>query len=212
MTEVRFSVYLSLTSSLSAALPGTPGASSKPSMYPCSVRIRAISRFSPLAGISTVSCAAMIPLRIRVRKSAIGSVIDTARSPTRLGHAGDHAVVRQLAQTQAADAELAIDGARTPATATTRVRARLVLGRALGGDDLGCLCHSASSLSRDGLAGVEALVLLGTAIARERHPERVEQGEGLGVGLGRRRDGHVEPADLVHLVVVDLREDDLLAD
>src|SRR3954465_2248180 len=104
----------------------------------------------------------MIPLRIRVRKSATGSVIDM-RSPTRLGHAGDHAVVRQLAQAQAADAELAIHGARAPAPATTRMRASRVLGRALRRDDLGCLGHSASSLSGDRLAGVQALVLLRTA-------------------------------------------------
>src|SRR3954471_4145015 len=104
-------------------------------MYPCSVRIRAISRLSRLEGISTVSCAAMMPLRIRVRKSAIGSVIDM-RSPARLGHAGDEAVVRQLAQAQAAEPELAIHRARAPAPTAARVRARLVLGRPLQGDDL----------------------------------------------------------------------------
>src|SRR5215210_7144947 len=87
----------------------------------------------------------MMPLRMRVRKSAIGSVIDM-RSPTRLGHAGDHAVVRELAQAQPADAELAVHGARATATATTRVRACLVLGCSLGSDDLGCLSNSRSSL------------------------------------------------------------------
>src|SRR5215213_3626414 len=114
-------------------------------MYPCSARMRAISRLRFDDGISTVSCAAMMPLRIRVRKSAIGSVIDM-RSPARLGHARDEAVVRQLAQAQAAEPELAVHGARTPATATTRMRARLVLGRSLRSDDLGCFSHSRSSL------------------------------------------------------------------
>src|SRR3954454_15739215 len=38
--------------------------------------MRAISFLSRLDGISTVSCAAMMPFRIRVRKSAMGSVID----------------------------------------------------------------------------------------------------------------------------------------
>src|SRR3954469_17483147 len=38
--------------------------------------MRAISFLSRLEGISTVSWAAMMPFRIRVRKSAIGSVID----------------------------------------------------------------------------------------------------------------------------------------
>src|SRR5262245_50807135 len=97
--------------------------------------MRAISRFRRLAGIATSSWAAMIPLRIRVRKSAIGSVIDM-RSPARLRHAGDVALVRELAQADPADAELAVDRARTPALAAARMRARLVLGRPVRGDDL----------------------------------------------------------------------------
>src|SRR5262245_38616794 len=108
--------------------------------------MRAISRLSRLEGISTVSCAAMMPFRIRVRKSAMGSVIDMMRLPARLGHAGDHAVVGQLTQAQTADAELAVHRARTPATTAAGLLARLVLGRALRGDDLGCLSHSRSSL------------------------------------------------------------------
>src|SRR5215213_5039062 len=108
--------------------------------------MRAISFLSRLEGISTVSCAAMMPLRIRVRKSAMGSVIDMMRLPARLRHAGDHAVVGQLTQAQTADAELAVHRARTPAPTAARVRARLVLGRPLRGDDLGCLSHSRSSL------------------------------------------------------------------
>src|SRR5262249_15606431 len=98
--------------------------------------MRAISRFRRLAGIATSSWAAMIPLRIRGRKAAIGSVIDMARSPARLRHAGDEALVRELAQADAADAELAVDRARTPALATARMRARLVLRRPVRGDDL----------------------------------------------------------------------------
>ena len=37
--------------------------------------MRAISFFRFEDGMSTVSCAAMMPLRIRVRKSAMGSVM-----------------------------------------------------------------------------------------------------------------------------------------
>src|SRR3954468_12729157 len=107
--------------------------------------MRAISRLSLDAGISTVSWAAMIPLRIRVRKSAMGSVIDMGL-PARLRHAGDEALMRQLAQAEAAQAELAVDRARAPAPTAARMLARLVLGRALRGDDLGCLSHSRSSL------------------------------------------------------------------
>src|SRR3954449_7681762 len=98
--------------------------------------MRAISRLRRLEGISTSSLAAMMPLRIRVRKSAMGSVIDM-RSPARLGHAGNEPVVRQLAQAQAADAELAIHGTRTAAATTARMPPRLVLRRPLRCNDLG---------------------------------------------------------------------------
>src|SRR5687768_11220963 len=92
--------------------------------------MRAISAFSPEAGISTSSWAAWMPLRIRVRKSVIGSVIDI-RSPARLRHAGDEALVRELAQADAAQAELAIHGTGPAAAVAARVVARLVLGGAL---------------------------------------------------------------------------------
>src|SRR4051812_4724024 len=97
--------------------------------------IRARSRLRRLAGISTVSCAAMIPLRMRVRKSATGSVIDMA-SPARLRHAGDVAVVRELAQADPAQAELAVHGARPAAAATARVGSRRVLRSARLAHDL----------------------------------------------------------------------------
>jgi hypothetical protein len=62
-------------------------------------------------------------LRILVRKSAIGSVIDIATLPLpgRLRHAGDLALVRHLAQTDAAEAELAVHGARTAAAVAATV-------------------------------------------------------------------------------------------
>src|SRR3954463_15208135 len=97
--------------------------------------IRAISRFRRLAGISTVSCAAMMPLRIRVRKSATGSVIDM-RSPARLGHTGDEPLVGQLAQADPAQAELAEHGARPAAATAARMGARRVLRRARLANDL----------------------------------------------------------------------------
>src|ERR671910_2829408 len=109
-------------------------------MYPCSERMRAISAFSREAGISTSSCAAWMPLRIRVRKSAMGSVIDM-RSPARLRHAGDEAVVRELAQAHTAEAELAVDGARAAAAPAARVGPGLVLRRARLAHDLLLLCH-----------------------------------------------------------------------
>src|SRR5580704_11851235 len=61
----------------------------------------------------------------------MGSVIDTVRSsPARLGHAGDVAVVCQLAQADPAYAELAIHRAGPAASAAPGVAARLVLRRA----------------------------------------------------------------------------------
>src|SRR3954447_25110297 len=52
---------------------------------------------------------------------------------------------------------------------------------------------------------------LGRLLAREGHAERREESEGLLVGLGRGGDRDVQATDLVDRVVVDLREDDLLA-
>src|SRR3954467_15538563 len=186
-------------------LPGWSGFGSSSSyalMYPCSRRMRAISTFSLLAGISTVSCDAWMALRTRVRKSATGSVIDM-RLPAALRHARDVAVVRELAQADPAQAELAEDGPRAAAAAAARVLAGLVLGGARLADALGDLGHLGGNLF-----GAD----VGVALAAEGHAERLEQRVGLGVGLRARRDRDVEAADRVDRVVVDLGEDDLLAD
>src|SRR5918993_3117466 len=106
--------------------------------------MRASSFFRFEEGISTVSWAAMMPLRIRVRKSAMGSVmlmIWAAPLPARLGHAGDVALVGHLAQADPAQAELAVDGAGPAALAAARVRPGLELGRTCRPDDLGGLGH-----------------------------------------------------------------------
>src|SRR4051812_47882151 len=169
--------------------------------------MRAISILSLLAGISTVSCDAWMALRTRVRKSATGSVMDMVQRlllPAALRHARDVAVVRELAQADAAQAELAEHGARAAAAAAARVRAGLVLGGARLTDALGELGHE--------LGGNLWSLDVRVALAAEGHAEGLEQRVGLAVGRGRRRDGDVEPADLVDPVVVDLREDDLLAD
>src|SRR5688572_485905 len=110
--------------------------------------MRASSFFSFDDGISTVSWAAMIPLRMRVRKSAMGSVMLMRDPlPARLGHAGDVALVGHLAQADPAQAELAVHGTRPAALAAARVRPGLVLRRPRGADDLGGLGHGVSSLS-----------------------------------------------------------------
>src|SRR5262249_62264292 len=55
-------------------------------------------------------------------------------------------------------------------------------------------------------------LLVPPVAVREGQPERAQQRQSLLVVLGARRDRHVEPADLLDVVVVDLRKDELLAD
>src|ERR687888_1151821 len=94
--------------------------------------MRAISSFRREVGISTWSCIALFALRMRVSMSATGSVSIARLLPRALGHAGDHALVRELPQTDPAEAELAEDGARAPAAVAARVVPHLeALGPAL---------------------------------------------------------------------------------
>src|ERR1700716_3197712 len=81
------------------------------------------------AGTSTVWCEAEIALRMRVRTSEMGSVMDI-RLPARLRHSGHVAVVGQLAEADPADAELAVARPRAAAATAARVGAGLVLGGA----------------------------------------------------------------------------------
>src|SRR3990172_10829536 len=88
-------------------------------------------------GIATSSWNATFAFRMRVSMSARGSVIVTARlppaspapcrSPRRLRHAGDLACVCHLSEADAAQPELAVHGARAPASMTARIRPRLEL-------------------------------------------------------------------------------------
>src|SRR5215218_1231207 len=95
--------------------------------------MRASSFLSFEEGIGTISFDACAPLRTRVRKSAMGSVIDI-RSPRRLRHAGDVAVVCKLAQADAAEPKLSEHRARPAATAAARVSASSVSGGPLLAD------------------------------------------------------------------------------
>src|SRR5215208_1710716 len=95
--------------------------------------MRAISALKLDEGISTSSRSACRPLRTRVRKSAMGSVIDMWL-PARLRHAGDHALVLDLAHADPAQAELAQVRARAAAALAAVVVPCLVLGSALLAD------------------------------------------------------------------------------
>src|SRR5512133_3388933 len=102
--------------------------------------MRASSVLNFDAGMSTYSKSASSPLRMRVRKSAIGSVIDMGL-PAGLGESGDVALVRHLAQADPAQAELAEVGTRATAALAAVVVPRLVLGAALLAHHLGRLRH-----------------------------------------------------------------------
>src|SRR3712207_5740245 len=102
--------------------------------------MRATSALKREAGSATSSWSAWRPLRICVSRSAIGS-LTAIGSPAGLGQARDVALVRLLAQADAAQAELAEVRARPPAAAAAVVLACLELLRALGAHHLRRLRH-----------------------------------------------------------------------
>src|SRR3954471_1841319 len=157
---------------------------------------RAISTFIFEVGIFTDSCNALFALRMRLSMSAIGSVSISFLLPARLRHARNHALVSQLAQADPAEAELLEHGARAPAAVAPRVIPHLELLRLLLLDNERLPRH----------------LLIPPVVAAERQAHRLQQRTSVVVGLGGSRDRHVETADLLNVVVVDLREDELLAD
>src|SRR5580765_6307857 len=157
--------------------------------------MRAISTLSLDVGISARSCSALLALRMRVSMSATGSVSILVLLPRALRHAGNHALVSELAQADAAKPELLEHGARPAAAVAAGVVAHLVLRGPCGLHSQRLLRHLAFAPS-----------------GRERQPEPREARAGLLVVRRSRRDRDVEAANLVDAVVVDLRKDDLLAD
>src|SRR4051812_5324237 len=144
------------------------------------------------------SCIAMFALRIRVSMSAMGSVIviGSPPSPRRLGHARHLSRVGELPEADPTQTELAVHRTRAATPAAPGVSAHLELRLAL------LLVHE--RLLRHALP-----LCFGTA---EREPEGAQQGATLVVGAGGRADGDVHAAHRVDLVVIDLREDQLLGD
>src|SRR5436190_6680921 len=124
------------------------------------MRARSVLNFE--AGMSTSSWSARNPFRMRVRKSAIGSVIDMSLLPARLGESGDVSLVGHLAQADPAEAELAEVRARAAAPLAAIVVTGLVLGCAPLAHHLGRLRHLLVLLICVGLGGrVGRLVALG---------------------------------------------------
>src|ERR671925_775021 len=87
-----------------------------------------MSTFILELGITAFSWSALLAFRMRVSMSAIGSV--SIGSPARFRHARDRALVREVAQADPAEAELAEDRARAAAPVAARVVAHPELLRA----------------------------------------------------------------------------------
>src|SRR5438105_9142997 len=225
-------------------------------MKPSSLSTSQMRCFILLAGTSKSARPARWALRIRVNRSAIGSVMLTCAtsrrpypwacrrwpSPARLDHSGDLALEGAVAEADATHLELVEEGAIAAADGAALVGANLELRLALRLGDLGELGHSASLLPAHRSAGREKL---GGPGGSELHPgggaggagsqkvevrfhRRFTQAAHSGgpeghahvaqeraaflVVLGGGDEGDVHPFDLLDLVVVDLGEDDLLAD
>src|SRR2546425_3209429 len=127
--------------------------------------------------------------------SAMGSV--TITLPAGLLHTRDVAFQSELAEADAAEAELADVGAR----ASTKAAAVAEAAWELGGLVEGLLVKR---LSRH--------LVLYLASPGERHAQQLEQPLPLFVCLCGRADRYLHAANLVDFVVLDFREDDLLAD
>src|SRR6476620_6837812 len=164
-------------------------------MKPSSLRMRAISRLVRDAGTTTSVCRARDAFRTRVSMSAIGSEMFIGSLPARLGDARQLAQERTLPEADAAEREPPDEGARSSAHGAAVIRLHLVIRGPLRLCDHRFLGHVAPSPRLRG----------------EGHAEEFKKLLGLLVGLRRRHDADLQPAETVHLVVIDLRERELLA-
>src|SRR5713101_5412866 len=218
--------------STSSRADGCSNAAMKPSL----LRIFAISTFVRLVGMVTLSWRAPAALRTRVSMSPTGSFgtpttrgrglrVDAMRfagaavrspepslwfvadamfgvavvssvistSPARFRHAGQLALERALAEADPAQAELPHIAAGPTAHLAAVVALHLELRRALRLEDQTLLCH---------LAPLRLLA--------ERHAEALEQSARLFIRLRGRDDRDLHATQPVDLVVLDLREHQLL--
>src|SRR5580704_8813316 len=157
--------------------------------------MRANSIFSFEEGMSTRECFAREPFRIRVNKSAMGSVVILPSLPASLHHAGNFSPERVAAETDAAHFKLAEKSARTSADAATVPLADLVLQLPLHLRELTGTRH-AFSLS----------------LRPERNAEQLQQLAPFFVVSCRSRYSDVHALDFVHPGVIDLRENQLVLD
>src|SRR5215218_572403 len=104
--------------------------------------------------------------------------------------------MREVAQADAAKAELTVDSPRTAAAVAARVLPRLELLRPRCFRDHAFLRHARTPL----------------LLCPEWKAELAQERESLLVRVGASRDRDVETPDGLHVVVIDFRKDDLLAD
>src|SRR6266446_2629924 len=100
-------------------------------MKPSSFRISASRTLSLEDGMSTFSCSARLALRMRVRRSAMGSLIDMEPRPlpARLDHTRHLALEGELPEADPAELELPQVTARSTAQPAARIGPRLELER-----------------------------------------------------------------------------------
>src|SRR5450432_281682 len=177
--------------------------------------MRATSAFSLEAGTSTFGWRAEIALRTRVSMSAMGSLViflllGARFSPTRLGHAWNLAVQGELAEAQAANAELAQERARTAAAPATVAVPAWELGSLM----LRARQHACRfQLNVFGnLGGGGHSILRSPLLLPERHSHLLQQRQALRIGAGRGGDGNVHTLGFLNLGVVDFRENQLVLD
>src|ERR1043166_9096147 len=153
--------------------------------------------FTREPGTSMLSLPARMALRMRVRRSAIGSVIamGLTPSPARLDQSGDMPLAGVIPETDAAHAKTAEKCARAAAQRTAVVLPHLELIRPF------CLYPKTCLGQR-----------IPPTLSRERHPEVLEQRSALIIALRRRHNGNREAARFVDFVGHDLGKDDLVAE
>src|ERR1700733_1587510 len=123
--------------------------------------------------------------------------LTTALLPARLDDTGDLSLVGQAAEAQTADAKLTEERTRTPAELAAVMFAAAELRLARVFHSFCCGCHISPNPRLRALA--------------ERHPELAQQSASRVVVLGRSHDGDVHALQLFNLGVIDLREDELIA-
>lgn len=93
-------------------------------------------------GTDTVGCFALEAFRIRVKRSAIGSVVIIASLPTCFNHTRDFALERFLAQAKTAELEFTVECTGPATTQTAIVLPYLELLLSLTFNYERFLCHN----------------------------------------------------------------------